>query len=490
MAGPKVVCIGLDAFDKDLLIGWANDGKLPSLGKLLKGDAVTGIVSNPVGTLAGAVWPSFMSACSPAVHGQYWWQQMKSGSYDIVDMFKAIDVPPFWQSLAEQRRMAIVDVPFMPILQDLDGVQVRNWCGHDLTGPWRTHPTALKEQMTRQYGHDRVGSCDHFMDRCDNDLGMLVEALSRRIDNKTDFAKQLISDPSYDLITVVFGESHCIGHHGWRLHDPFHPAFDATKRARVGDPIERVYSLLDAAVGKLLQSIDTDTNVVVMASHGMGPKYHAEHLAEQILHGIEFGRLGPIRSWAVRKARSLLKPVLPRRGLTCNHRGRKYFQVPNCGPFGGVRVNLIGREPQGIVPAAELESTLDYLEHEVTAVVNVSTGKSAVRKVHRSAKLFQGPRLEELPDLFIEWDSSAPIVQVQSPRFGTTRRHKMEQRSGDHKCLGMYMARGPQVSYSPLQQDVSIMDMGPSICSLLGVRLADVDGQVAAFAQPRARRAA
>jgi predicted AlkP superfamily phosphohydrolase/phosphomutase len=481
----------LDAFDKDLLITWANEGKLPTLHKMLNGQTAAGLISNPVGTIAGAVWPCFMSACSPAVHGRYWWQQLKSGSYDVVNSFTAIDVPAFWETLASRGvSAAVVDVPFMPLHDDIDGIQVRNWSGHDLTGPLATHPPALKEQLTQRYGCDEIGACDRFMKACGNDLGLLVEGLSKRIERKTHFCQELLKDRSHDFFAVVFGESHCVGHHGWRLHDPFHPGYDSAERERVGDPIERVYQKLDAAVGELMQSIEADTNVIVFASHGMGPKYHAEHLCDQILCGIESGRLGPYKSWAIRRARSLFKPVLRRRGKTCIHRGRRFFQVPNCGPFGGVRVNLEGREPNGIVPVAEVESTLDYLERELSAVMNVATGKPAVRALHRSAKLFQGPRLAELPDLFIEWESTAPIVQVHSPRFGTTRRNKVEQRSGDHKCHGMYLARGPQVAYGQTESEISMMDLGPTICALLGVGLSAVDGRAAKFAQTPKERAA
>ncbi len=51
---PKVVCIGLDALDKDLLLQWAREGRLPTFQSLLT-MATWGITTSPSGLFVGAI---------------------------------------------------------------------------------------------------------------------------------------------------------------------------------------------------------------------------------------------------------------------------------------------------------------------------------------------------------------------------------------------------------------------------------------------------
>ena len=53
-----------------------------------------------------------------------------------------------------------------------------------------------------------------------------------------------------------------------------------------------MYRALDRALGELLASVDDDTTVVVLLSHGMGPHYEGDHLLGEILQRLDdsYGR--------------------------------------------------------------------------------------------------------------------------------------------------------------------------------------------------------
>jgi len=54
----RILFIGADALDKDLVLRWAGDGTLPTFRRLL-GVAGWGIAETPPGLFVAAVWPSF-----------------------------------------------------------------------------------------------------------------------------------------------------------------------------------------------------------------------------------------------------------------------------------------------------------------------------------------------------------------------------------------------------------------------------------------------
>jgi predicted AlkP superfamily phosphohydrolase/phosphomutase len=79
---------------------------------------------------------------------------------------------------------------------------------------------------------------------------------------------------------------------------------------------------------------------------------------------------------------------------------------------GAIRINLRGREPEGVVePGAEYEAFRREIAAALTVLENPETGRPAVRWVARVEELYEGPRLRDMPDLFVEWDHGA-----RSPR--------------------------------------------------------------------------
>jgi len=109
--------------------------------------------------------------------------------------------------------------------------------------------------------------------------------------------------------------------------------------------------------------------------------------------------------------------------------------------------------------------------------INVTTGEPLVKAVLRSADLYQGDNMRYLPDLLVEWNRSAPVSEVFSPKTGRIAGTYTKCRTGDHTSEGLFFIRGPSIASGQVQAQVSVMDLAPTIASLTGVELADVDGK-------------
>jgi predicted AlkP superfamily phosphohydrolase/phosphomutase len=118
------------------------------------------------------------------------------------------------------------------------------------------------------------------------------------------------------------------------------------------------------------------------------------------------------------------------------------------------------------------------LEAALLELVDPDTGHPVVDRVERSDRLFPGERRDALPDLFVVWNRERPITGLASERIGAVRADDPGFRPGNHVGDGFYILSGPRIDGdTPLARDASIMDLGPTIATLLEAGLPDVEGR-------------
>jgi hypothetical protein len=95
---------------------------------------------------------------------------------------------------------------------------------------------------------------------------------------------------------------------------------------------------------------------------------------------------------------------------------KRAFAVPSNNMTGAIKINLKGREPEGLVePGVEYEALRQEIIDALLALENPETGRSAVQWVARVEDLYQGTRLRDMPDLLVEWDHSARSTRSALP---------------------------------------------------------------------------
>lgn len=498
MASPcRVLFIGIDAAEKDLLLEWAAEGSLPTLGSLLAGGA-WGLTENPPGLYEGAVWPSFWTGLSPARHGRYCYSQIRTGTYECYPV-RPSDTSgrAFWESFEERGlRVAIIDVPKSAPARLPRGLHVVDWGTHDPELGFSAWPESAEREIASRFGSHPVRQCDEYMSRSPEAFARLRDDLVRGVRQKAEVATSFLDRGGWDLFLTVFAESHCVGHQCWHVRDPRHPRHDPELSRSAGDPVKDVYVAIDAAIGRLLARVDGETTVFVLASHGMGRHSDATFLLDAILRRLESPRpglasrrlaRGAERAWAalppaLRRAlgpvRTGVKRSLGDAASQPDLATRRCFPVPNNDAYGGIRINLVGREPHGLVrPGPEREAFEAQLASDLLAFVNLDSGRPLVRRVLRTADLYErGERFDDLPDLLVEWDRESPVSRIHSPRTGLIQGSAPIGRTGAHKPEGLFIAVGSRIPRGRVAQPVSITQVGPTLAAFLGVSLPGADG--------------
>ena len=503
----KVYVFGLCAAEASLLLEGGRSGRLATFRDLLQ-RGLWGRTQSFPGLFEGVTWPSFSTGVGPGRHGVHSGEQLACGSYQVSrcragDELKA---PPFWEALSRAgRKVCVLDVPHAPRSSDLNGIQLAEWGAHDAERDFSSWPPELAAEVTRDYGrHPWRASCDN--ERQGEDFHRFAGALVQAIAEKERLTRDFLARDDWDFFVQVFTETHCVGHQCWHLAEPAHPRHDPDEAARAGDPIGMVYQALDETLGRLLQAVEEDAVVLVLASLGMGPSFGAHHLLDRVL--LQLGVAAPPlagaqptplktratgalrRAWRTlpaglrgrmelqrRRARRVLEDQRPAHHRSIDPARSQCFLLGNTPAHGAIRVNLRGREPQGVIePGAEFESFCATLEKDLRDLVVEPSGRPLVKQVIRRDRAFAGPMSEQLPDLFIEWHDEIGVTAVGSDKIGRIDGRNYHCRSGDHRPGGLFVALAPGLPAGELGRTVSILDFAPTIASLLGADLPGAEG--------------
>ena len=163
--------------------------------------------------------------------------------------------------------------------------------------------------------------------------------------------------------------------------------------------------------------------------------------------------------------------------MSSDRAARRAFAVPHNDIAGAIRLNIKGREANGLLDPAEVDEFVAQLTRDLMALRNADTGETVVESVVRVADHHEGDALDELPDLFVLWNRASPIDRVTSPHFGTVEYVHRGNRTGDHEADSVFFAAGPGIAPGRLD-DVSLYDFAPTIAAILGFELDVTDGKV------------
>jgi predicted AlkP superfamily phosphohydrolase/phosphomutase len=523
MTPAKMLVLAIDAASPVLLERWAADGTLPNL-RALMAKGLVGATRNTDGFCVGSTWPSWYTGVTPARHGLHYLVQLRHGTYQLYrpaeDAGGLVKRDAFWSHLSRAgRRVAVLDVPVSAIDRSLNGVQTVEWGGHDAAFGTQSHPANLAKRIVSTFGaHPLAIQCDA-IGRTPEEYKDFVARLVAGVHLKTDWTLNLLEQGSWDFFVQVFTEAHCVGHQCWHLHDPAHPAHDPRVAAEIGDPLRSVYQAIDAGIGRLLDRAG-DARVLVLSLHGMSHSFGSQFMLRDLL--INLGVTQPLppappatgvaalASHATDglravwrrlplSARDRIAPIrnrlrqsfaaTPQLHLGVDARQSRCFPHNNGQAVGGIRLNLAGREPDGIVDQGSVAELFeDQLIQDLLDVVEERSQRPLVRRVLKTREHYSGEHLDLLPDLLVEWDDDTAIgsalirggvgatVRAMSPKIGVVTGTNDYGRTGEHRPEGLFIAAGPTIPSGRLSHPVSILDFAPTFAKLLDVTLPESDG--------------
>jgi predicted AlkP superfamily phosphohydrolase/phosphomutase len=490
----RVLLIGLDSADADLIEDWSASGHLPTFAALRR-DGLWSRLRTTAEIMHVSAWPTIYTGVNPGHHGLYHAYQVRAGEQRIHRTDPSWCArKPFWHHLdAEGRRCIVLDAFMDTPLPGYRGIQVLDYGTWTWFGGPRSVPSDLLEDMVRRFG-PYPGPEHMDVTHVPADIARFRDGLVAGVRHKAEVTRWLMREHDWDLLFVTFSEPHGAGHYLWHAGDPDYPLQLTGGLRGQRPPLLDVYRALDEALEAILAETDRHTTVLVVSGDGMGPNYSGcNHVAPMLsrmglLESLEGGshkggwlkRLRGTIPMPVRQAITRCLPKAYQHGLATSWMnqgtswsGTQVFQIPNSNEA-YLRLNLQGREPQGILPPGDADAVLRRVQQEFHQATNPDNGMAAAERAVLTSNVFQGAERIHLPDLVVTWNNAARIQHhLESPSCGLVEAKAAHEASpfytGNHRPVAFVGGTGRHVRQGALSERAHILDIPSTIMALLDV---------------------
>ena len=491
-SSPRVLVVGLDMGDGSLIRHWSRQGRLPHLAALAANGTWLELASTAQ-VLHTSTWPTFATGSLPGRHGVYYPYQPKPGHQQAQHITPdQYGTPTFWKLADEQgRRCVVYDIPETFPEAGFRGQAIFDWGTWAWYGKPYTQPAALAKELKSHFGRYPLGMEAKRLGLRFPNPGLLEKRLLRSVEYKRTTAQWLLKQDTWDLAVIGFCETHPAGHYLWPATAD---AFDSAD-AVLFQSLFNVYAAIDRELGALCASLPDDVTVLVVSGDGVRPNHCGWHLLPAVLERLGYtcapsggtteqnaiprtSVLGRVKRLLPVRARRWIADSLPwwlrdqlgaqLQAATIDWSQTRAFTLPS-DLEGCIRINLKGREPQGIVePGIQYTELCQEIRESLEALINPATGTSAVRHVWLRDEVFPGSLQDHLPDLIVTWQDEAPIVALASPRLGLVEETSPDLRTGTHSPSGFLLATGAGIPQGHQDQG-HLLDVAPTVLHLLGL---------------------
>jgi len=498
----RIFVIGLDGATFDLILPWIRKGSLSSLSYMME-NGVYGELRSTIPILTPAAWSSFMTGKNPGKHGVVGFFAREKDSY-VVKVVNSThrSAKEIWTILSENgKKVGIVNVPLTYPPKSVNGFMITGMMTPPKSDNF-TYPQLLKEEVENITGGDTLDPLFTYLEKEE----VFINEVFDSTEKLAEISLHLNEKKEPDLFMVVFNGTDYIQHKFWKYIDPKHPEYKAEKSAKYRYMFLEYYQKIDEILGKFLKMADERTTVIVMSDHGAGPLHKYIHINSWLMQAgllkLKKRLITRLKCFLYKiginpeKIFNALFSMFPANfRIKTNRTDKKLRSISNnffisfsdvnwsktkiYSIGSGLCVNLKGREPSGIVsPGQEYESLREQISSRLRRLKDPETDEFVIEKVYKKEEIYNGPRIDILPDIvlipkpgymiFDEYEFAADSVITQAKAVSAT-----------HKLNGILLMSGAGIKKGKALQDVSIMDVAPTILHLLGLPIPrEMDGRV------------
>ena len=500
-------CVSLPHFQRFL-----DEGRLPAFARL-RGRGHWLPLETPALQWEGGTYFTLYSGKDVNEHGVYFPFLWSAADQRVRPQDDYPTPAAIWERLAKGGKRSLVIDPYEG--KSPKAMKGKALCGwqfkHKVTLRRWSVPQGLDRDLERRfggpslveevYGRPSVSYLARMRDR--------LLAAPRRA---ADLAVALLAEEHFDLVWITLSSSHIAGH--WFL-DPSRLPQDYPSprvKAEIDGTLGDAYAAVDQALSDILASLPRETDLMVISPSSMGPSASRTHLLPGMLQavlsekGVEKSvtKAGGSSLWRLRAAippdfRAWVARILPdhwamqitarleMRGVDWTK--TQAFMVPS-GDCGYLRLNLSGRERDGIVDPKNADQILDHIASGLLTFRDPDGGPAVKSVEWVSQSLKERVPSNPFPDLIVHWNDRLPphLAGVNSPEFGDVPSSGWGSgRTGEHRDEAWALVIPGFSKMTIPVKPPHIMDIASTVCAVLGVDREGLHGQPLLEGNPHLR---
>jgi predicted AlkP superfamily phosphohydrolase/phosphomutase len=488
MTVSPVLVVGLDGADFRYLDQFADS--LPHLSRL-RDEGVDWPLESTHPPWTGSAWPSMYTGTDPSHHGVYDFFDYRNAYPDeaTVNTRNEVRAPAIWNYLTEVGlRSVILNVPVTHPAEELDGVLIP---GYLAPADEKGYPENIRDRLSEELGASYNIYSNH---ETEGATTQKIDGYAALIETRATAAAHLLETEEWDFAMVQVQKTDAVFHNSSSTDD-----------------FRRIYRAADDLIGRVVDACETTPNVVICSDHGMGPvtgyavcvnellREHGfvqpttdttdrsltgakavteegdargggePHAAFEVLNRIAH-RVGVRPGSAYRLARKLgvedqVLQLVPQGMKQSMIRGVDWVEsMAYCrrGSEQGIRINLEGREPDGVVPKDQYDAVREEIVR-VLSSLKTEDGDPIFEFVRRREEMYEGPYTEDACDILFR--TAGMNHKILTKLYGVTL---IPTDSHSHKATGVFIASGPDVNDEWRGDALSLVDVAAVVFSLLG----------------------
>lgn len=520
MTRPRILAIYLDGYEQSLAQRYMDAGAMPAMSRLQQQGA-SWLLDHGPAQRTGLAGEHFATGMAPAAAGRWAAVDFDPATYRVWQV--GTELRPFPADLSGLRTV-VFDPPYFR-LEAAPNVQgLVNWGAHDPGVATSANPPALLQELLERFGeYPATPFIYGFTWPSPERTQQMGQQLAHAVDVRSRAAQWLLGErmPEWDLALVTVSEPHSVIEALWHGVDPEHPLHGLPSAAPAAAGMLAVYQAVDRLVGELAAAFP-DAVTVVVSMGGMGPNRSdaaSMLLLPELMYRSAFGRAlfdpaptappavagGPpllpydAASWDSWARRGFARPQSPSRLERLWSRLRAKFDVaddPAAGRAalvseldwmaakayqvhwpampvfalpsfydGRVRVNLKGRERDGIIDARDYVHTVSAVETLLDECTDPLTGEPVVDFFEYPADRDPLQVGATESDLVIVWRGMP--LGLEHPRLGCIGPVPFRRTGGHTGPHGIVHVAGAGLA-AGLRGVGSSFDVVPTLLDLLG----------------------
>lgn len=428
----KVVVLGIDGVPFTLLNRFMDEGCMPNLSTLTKKGTFTSMTAS-IPDVSSTSWSTFMTGVNPGKHGIYGFTELQKNSYKWrFPNSGDIKSSTLWDIAGKNNKKSIVlNVPSTYPARKLNGILTAGFVALD-----------LKKATYPESAYEYLKGIGYKMDVDTQKARQSSDALAKDIDKTFDIRKNAIlhflDNHEWDLFIGVITETDRLHHYLWNaLQNKEHPQYNF---------FLNFYRKLDSFIGEMYHRTGDDISFIILSDHGFTA------IKKEVY----------INTWLKEKGYLKFRNEKPETFEDMLEESKIFALDP-----ARFYIHLKDKYIYGSVNGSEYDSLRQKLKEELLSLV--IDGEKAIKTVLFKEDIYHGSLYDNAPDLvalpYKGYDLKGAINKTELTGKGFL--------TGGHTREDAVFFINRKIETN----DVNIIDVGPTIISLLGIKENSFDGR-------------
>jgi len=495
----RTLIIGLDGATWDVIKPLAEEGKLPAFKRLME-DGVWGDLESTVPPVTVPAWISLATGMNPGKIGLFDFLSRKDNTYKLHPATSSdFRKKAIWDYVsASGKRVGVVNYPMLFPPYEINGFMISGLGSSENSNI--TFPKSLKKKIDDIANKYEIAVNYHNEKYDDDDL--YLKDLYRVLEKRTKVIYHLMKEEDWDLFVSIFSCTDWTQHLMWKHIDKSHPLYNPERSEKYKQGFIKFWIKIDDIVGDMIKITGKNTNIFILSDHGFGPQDECFNLGKWLEEKgylvrkkkekkvILKEKMKPVLSMAGKIG---LGKILPKRcfakvsgSFTTSivdqidfEKSRAYI----CGhtiPFGGIYLNVNGRDPQGCINnGSEYDALKRKIIRELKDLRN-DVGQDVEVSIFDPKEIYKGEKVELAPDILFTIDNWRCIINEENFDDVLFKNEPYSNRhTGSHRMNGIFVAYGPDIKKGIKINKAKIYDIAPTILHMFSVPVPkDMDGRV------------